>query len=89
MKTSTKEYLGDGRGREVDSEFDNCFLKFCPSNTFFGANLVSKLPSALFEMKLSKEAHSKVLIPNLTIVFVNSVPRMLFLGGEEGEGEQI
>ena len=31
-------------------------------------------------MKLGSKAYSRVLIPNLAIVFVNSVPKIHFLG---------
>ena len=37
-----------------------------------------KFQSALFEMKLGSKGYSRVLIPNLIIVFVHFVPKMLF-----------
>ena len=42
--------------------------------------MLPKLQSALFEIKPGTKAYSRVLIPNLTIVFINSVPKILFLG---------
>ena len=44
------------------------FLKFIPKIRF-RANLVPKLESALFEMKLDTKGHSRLLILNLKIVF--------------------
>lgn len=41
--------------------------------------MVSKLQIALFKTKLGAKTYSRVFIPNLTIVFVNSAPKMFFL----------
>ena len=40
--------------------------------------MIPKLQSALFEMKIDTKWYSRVSIPNFTIVFVNSVPKMIF-----------
>ena len=49
------------------------------------ANLVPKFQSSLFEIILGSKGYSRVLIPNLTTVFVHSVPKMLFFFGKFGQ----
>ena len=60
------------------SEFDDFLLKF--PNYLFWAKFVPKLKSALFEMKLSTQGNSRVLILNLAIFFSYSVFETSFLG---------
>ena len=62
----------------------NCFtmtqnkvLNFVSKN-FFPVNLVPKLESALFEMKLDTKRYSRLLTLNLAIVFLNFVQKYLF-----------
>ena len=49
-------------------------------NYLFWVNLVSKLQSALFRIKLSTKGYSGVQILNSTVVFSNSTPKILLLG---------
>ena len=50
------------------------------SKILFWANLVPKLQSALFRMKIRTKRYSEVLIPNLTILLLSSAPKVPFLG---------
>ena len=54
------------------------FPKFRSQDTFW-ANLVPKLQINLFRMKIRTKRYSGVLIPNLTIVFLSSIPKIPFL----------
>ena len=72
--------------KAADFDFKNSCLKFRPYGTFFWANLVSKLQSALFRMKLSTKEYLGVQILNLAIVFLYSVPKMPLWGGGGGGG---
>ena len=47
-------------------------------NYLFGANLVPKLQSALFKMKIRRKRYSGVLIPNSTVVFLILPLKYLF-----------
>ena len=42
--------------------------------------MVPKLQRALCKMKLGTKAYSRVLVPNFTIIFANSFPKILLLG---------
>ena len=54
------------------------FLDFIPKIPFW-ANLVPKLESALFKMKLDPVEYSRLLILNSAIVFLNFFPKIPFL----------
>ena len=75
--------------KAADFEFKNNFFDFRLCNTFFWANLVSKLQSALkgvfrcADFEFDNCFRQLTTVENLTIVFVNSVPKM-FLWGKFG-----
>ena len=75
--------------KAADFDFKNSCLKFRPYGTFFWANLVSKLQSALFRMKLSTKEYLGVQILNLAIVFLYSVPKIPLGGGGGWRGEEF
>ena len=61
--------------RGADFEFDNSFHKVCPRNAFLGQILSQNFKMLCFcALKLGTKQCSRVLISNLTIVFVNSLP---------------
>ena len=61
----------------ADSEFDSCFLK-CRRKISFWAKLVLKLQTV--QIKLCTIGFSRVLIHNMIIVFLNSIPKTSFFG---------
>ena len=66
-------YIGIFKG--VDSEFDDSFLRFCPQNNFLG-----QIWSQNFKVLCFKWSYSWLLIVNLTVVLLNSFPKIPFLG---------
>ena len=56
------------------------FSKISSLKYLFWANLIPKLQSALFRMKIRTKSYSGVLIPNSTFVFLSSVPKISLLG---------
>ena len=67
-----------GLFKGADFEFKEKFFFYI--FRFFWANLILKLKSALFRVKLSTKGYSGVQILILTVVFSNSVPKIPILG---------